>query len=366
MKINVVIVLPFFKTGGAEKMVSLLVSNLDKSRFEVTVICIFGQNQKTNMEKRIIAQGVRIEYLNKGLGFSIKTVLKVWKILNVIDPDLIHTHTSGCIYTAPWILFHKVKMLHTIHNMPVYEAENIRRYMMYILFHIRKAIPVAISKENQILTANYYHLAYQQIEMICNPVQTSIYRKTKRDNDSREIIRFINIGRLTKQKNQKILLTAMAEIHIQHPDICLTIVGDGPEKAELMKTTERFHMESYVIFTGDVEDVEKYLSESDIFILPSIYEGLPLSILEAMASGLPVIASNVGGIPDIVKENGILVSVNDVNGLIKAAQKLIDSPIIRQEMSFCSLALVKQFDISIIAEQYSKLYEKYAKIEVTR
>ena len=158
----------------------------------------------------------------------------------------------------------------------------------------------------------------------------------------------------------------MAEIHIQHPNICLTIVGDGPEKTELRKTTEKYNMESYVIFTGDVEDVEKYLSESDIFILPSIYEGLPLSILEAMASGLPVIASNVGGIPDIVKENGILVSVNDVNGLIKAAQKLIDSPILRQEMSSCSLALVKQFDISIIAEQYSKLYEKYAKIDVTR
>lgn len=357
--------LPFFGTGGAEKMVSLLASSLNLSKFEVKVICVFGQNRNTTMEKRILDRGIPIEYINKGLGFSIKAVCKVWNILDEFSPDLVHSHTSGCIYPTPWILFHRVKMLHTIHNMPVYEADRIRRCMMFILFHIKKAIPVATSTKNQVLTANYYHLRYQQIETIGNPVQIRIYRNTERKNDYRESIRFVNIGRLTKQKNQKILLLMMAAIHVRYPNIYLTIVGDGPEKAELVKTAGELNMDAYVRFTGEVENVEIYLSEADIFILPSIYEGLPLSILEAMASGLPVIASNVGGIPDVVKDNGILVPINDLNGLIEAAQKLIESPNLRQEMSFCSLELVKQYDVSIITEQYSQLYEKYVRTGVT-
>ena len=107
--------------------------------------------------------------------------------------------------------------------------------------------------------------------------------------------------------------------------------------------------------------MENYLCNADIFVMSSLYEGVPLSILEAMAAGLPVVSTDVGGIKDIVTDNGILVPSEDSLAMEEAILKLINNPSLREEKGKKSLLNVQKYDVKNIAEQYTKLYMKYSK-----
>ncbi|NMB93353.1 MAG: glycosyltransferase family 4 protein [Flexilinea flocculi] len=361
MKTHVAIILPYFKTGGAEKMAAMLASNIDLSRFVVTVICLYGKHQNTVFEKNIHSQGIPIIYLNKGLGFSIKAVWKMWRTLNQLKPDVIHSHLAACIYAAPWVLFHPVKMVHTIHNSPQYEGNIYRRIVLWFLFHTNRAIPIALSPQNKLMISQYFHIKELQVKIVRNPVQLNQYHAKKLNHQDQKSIRFINVGRLTRQKNQVFLLNAFKKLHNLYPNISLMIVGDGPEREELEKTVNRLQMRDSVVFTGEVEKIEDYLALADIFVLTSIYEGLPLSVLEAMASGLPIIASDVGGIRDIVEENGMIVPVNDESALIHAMAEQINNSQMREKMGELSHEMSKQYDISIITNEYEAIYLSVSK-----
>ena len=357
MKTCVVIVLPYFKTGGAEKMAAMLTSNLDLSQFVVTVLCVYGKQQDTVFEEDLISQGIPIFYLNKGLGFSSKAVWRMWRTLSQLKPDVIHSHLAACIYAAPWVFFHPVKMVHTIHTDPKHEGNIYRRIVLWFLFHTNRAIPVALSQLNQRMISKYFHISERKVKIIHNPIQLNKFHSEKRNNQDQKQIRFINVGRLTWQKNLIFLLDVFHKLHNFYPDISLMIVGDGPEREKLEKTVTRLQIDDSVVFTGEVQKIEDYLASADIFILTSIYEGLPLSILEAMASGLPIIASDVGGIRDIVKENGMIVPVNDEEALIQAMVQQINNLQMRKNMGELSLEMSKQYDISIITNEYETIYQ---------
>ena len=359
MKTRVAVVLPYFGNGGAENMVAHLVAHLDLKKVDVQVFCIFGKPQENHLEKEILSQGINIVYIGKGLGFSAKAVLQLYKELNKFKPDIVHTHLMGCMYAAPWVITHKVKMLHTLHSIP--QSENrykIRKFVTTILFRTRKGIPVAISEENRELIAKYYGMKKDKIEMANNPVVTKrYYHNTKRDED----ICLITVGRLSPEKNQKLLIKVINRLKNLYPTIKLIIVGDGEEKGNLELETVRYDVKENVIFTGRVVDVENYLCNADIFVMSSLYEGVPLSILEAMAAGLPVVSTDVGGIKDIVTDNGILVPSEDSLAMEEAILKLINNPSLREEIGKKSLLNVQKYDVKNIAEQYTKLYMKYSK-----
>ncbi len=353
--------MPYFQTGGAEKMAAMIASNLDLTRFIVTVICVNGKQQNTTCEETIYSRGIPIFYINKGLGFSFTAVCKLWALLNQVKPDIVHTHLAACLYTAPWILFHPVMMIHTIHTIPQYEGIIYRRIILFFLFQMNKAVPIALSQKNKTMISRYFRISEQKIEIIHNPVEINKFQLGKRNTLDQKKIRFINVGRLTKQKNQKFLLNVFKKLHDQFPDVSLLVVGEGPERENLEKFVSQSNLDADVVFTGNVENIEDYLTTADIFVLTSICEGLPLSMIEAMASGLPIIASDVGGISDIVKENGILVPSNDEKALWNAMTLLISNSIEREKMGMNSKTISNRFDISVIIKEYEKIFQKYAK-----
>ena len=358
MKIKVAVVLPYFGNGGAENMVAHLVSHLDLDQVNVQVFCIYGNAQKNHLEDEVRSHGVEIIYIGKGLGFSPSAVFKLYKALNKFKPDVIHTHLMACMYSAPWILLHRIKMLHTIHSIP--KAENnykIRRIVMTILYKIRKAVPVAISSENQRLIAEYYRLKIDSIEVVDNPVVTKKFYHNGYDN---EYIMLVTVGRLSKEKNQGLLIQVLANLVKEYPKIKLRIIGDGKERETLRQKATDLNLQSNIEFTGNVPDVENYLCDADIFVLSSLYEGVPLSILEAMAAGLPIVSTDVGGVKDIVTDNGILVNSGDVDAMTQAILKLIRDRTLRLKYGEHSLANVKKYDIENVSKHYIDLYKKYS------
>lgn len=257
---------------------------------------------------------------------------------------------------APWIFTHNVKMLHTIHNTPKFELIKSKQKVMAVMYKFHKAVPIAISNEIASMMVEEYKLSTEP-ELIYNPVDIARFDIEKKPHSG---LKIVNVGRLSVQKNQKLLIDAIKIVVGRHSDVCLTVLGDGPLRSELENYVKEKGLEKVVYLMGNVDNVEKYFSESDIFVLSSTYEGLPLVILEAMAAQLPIVSTNVGGVKDIVTDNGILVAPNSTEALAEALEKLVKDGGLRNMLGKNSIKNVQRFDSVIIANQYMELYEKYS------
>lgn len=357
MKKRVAVVLPYFGIGGAETMVSRLVSHIDLSAVSVEVICIYGKPLGNILEKAILDHGVRIKYIGKGLGFSPAAVLRLWKELSAYKPNVVHTHLSACVYCMPWILFHKQVMLHTVHSIPENELIKLKQIPMRFMYKLGKAVPVAISEEIKNRMISFYKLKTTP-EVISNPVDV---KRFAIDRQSHDHISIVTAGRLSKEKNQRFLIEVAGELYNEGEDIRLTILGDGPLKDELSSYVKESGLDEIVTLTGKVDNLEEYFALADIFALCSIYEGVPLVILEAMAASLPIISTDVGGIKDVLGDGGLFIPSGDKYAYKENLRALIHDEAMRAELGVKSHANVGDFDSSVIAGKYVDIYNKYSK-----
>lgn len=354
-KKKIAIVTGSLVTGGAEAMVAELATKLSKKKYEIKVICIYI-SVKSPIEKMLENSGVDVVFLNKTDGVNLHTFFKLKKILKEFNPDVIHTHLSGAIYSYPWVILSKYKMVHTLHTTPEKEFSARTQKLFKLLYIFNKAKLVTVSPENQIKAANHYSLDVKKVEMVFNPVDINRFDFLKNEERQRDF-QFINVGRQDTNKNQELIIKAFREVEKQYKNIKLVLVGDGEKNSFLKSLSEEFGLEEKITFTGIVEDPENYLKRSDVYIQSSNYEGLPLAVLEAMASGLAIISTDVGGLKDIVSDNGMLIEVNNVKALSRAMELLINDESILNQMKTNSKKNILKFDSSIMASKYSKIYD---------
>ena len=171
---------------------------------------------------------------------------------------------------------------------------------------------------------------------------------------------FLYSGRLVKGKGLELLLKAMVDVVKFNKDVMLVLIGDGELEDRLKDMVRVLMLKNFVRFDGLVENVHEYLNASDIFIFPSLSEGMPNSLLEAMACGLPVIASKIGGVVDVVEDgkSGILVEPGDISGLSTAMIRLLKDDGLRQRLGAeARKRIVEGFSIDKIADEYINLYK---------
>lgn len=353
---KIAVVLPGFDVGGTENMVANLVCNLNRKKYEVMVISLKAPTN-SYIQKRIEDSGIRVEYCNKKPGGDISVWFKMTKLLRQFKPDLIHSNMYPFLYTMPYLLTHRIHLVHTIHNKPVKEFKDKYKKVIRWLYKCGKATPVAISDIIKDEMLEIYPL--KTIECIYNPVEVEKFRNDRRYDGENTV--FINVARMMLQKNQSLLLDAFKYAADKDPKIKLVFAGDGELRPELESKVKKLGLEEKVVFLGSVSNVPDHLAASDVFILSSDYEGLPLSALEAMASGLPVISTEVGGMADIVTDNGILVKKGDYEALGKAMLELSQNRELREEYSRRSFENVKKYDVAHFTEKYEKVYEKYCR-----
>lgn len=168
------------------------------------------------------------------------------------------------------------------------------------------------------------------------------------------------VARLDLQKGFEYLLEAIAGLTNSHPDLRLVIVGEGPDQGAIQSMADRLNLTSRIIFAGQRGDMANVYAGFDIFVLPSLNEGLPMTVLEAMAASRPVIASKVGAIPTVVRdgETGLLVEPKDVVGLRAALDRLLSDPALSSRMAIQGHAWVRRhFTSDAMAENYLRMYE---------
>jgi L-malate glycosyltransferase len=203
----------------------------------------------------------------------------------------------------------------------------------------------------------------QKIDIIHNGIDTETFKPGKKNPVSEnKIIIIPGASRLTPRKGIDYLIKAFGKLSAKYPNLILKIIGDGNEKENLEKMVKELNLEEKVIFAGLVphEKVLAYYQEADIFVLPSLNEGMSNSMLEALSVGLPLVATDTGGTNEIIAENknGYIVKMKDSQDIADKLEKLIINPELRKKMGEFSHEKAQSLSWRNVAMDYHSLYEK--------
>lgn len=348
--------IPTLGVGGAELFVLRLSKQLMNQGHEVKVVSFYSKEHAMPVCRKAIEEyGIPVTYLNKhtGIDLSILRVLK--EKLDLYKPDIVHTHTLTGLYllVAKRLYGGEWKQFHTVHSLAQQELPCFHRAGMRYGYKKGHIVPIAISDAVKKSICQVYGLKERQVECIYNGVELDRFKPKAKQCCIDDRIKLIHVGSFTEVKNHALLIEAFARACGKvNKNLYLTLVGDGPLKIQIEQMVASRGLKEKVEFIGNTPDVARYLQAADIFIMPSRYEGLPLAMLEAMATGLPVIATAVGGITDIVKANGLLCHNGDADGLADAIVCLAQDNRLREQMGRLSVKESVKYDFVKTAQNY--------------
>ncbi|HCG76369.1 MAG: hypothetical protein CO162_02405 [bacterium (Candidatus Ratteibacteria) CG_4_9_14_3_um_filter_41_21] len=354
-KIKVIHLIEDLKIGGAERVVANIAEGLDKERYQISIWCLAGGGEIADELK---AKGIDLKILGIGNYHNPLNILKLILLLKKERFNIVHMHgyfatTIGRIAARISGIPILVTHLHTTHyNL---KLRNIIVDKILNLF-TQKIICVSEAVKKSFIDTE--DGAKGKFIVIYNGIDKKKYTLHQLD-DRREII--TTVSSLYPHKGHTHLLKAMKEVLTSFPRVRFWIVGEGPLKEKLKKEAINLEISSQVSFLGKRKDIPEILSQSVLFVLPSLREGLPLTILEAIAVGLPVIATEVGGIPEAVidKETGFLVPPENAEALAEAIINLLKNPKMMEEMGQKGRKIFEEkFTTQIMIGKLENLYQK--------
>lgn len=349
-------IIPDLRLAGAETMCANLCVALADLKHDVCVVSLY--NTQTAITRRLEASGIRVIYLNKRLGFDVSLFFKLFALFNKEKPEVVHTHIIASKYALPVSLLYGIKKrVHTIHSVAQREQSKLGRSINQLMFRLGGTTPVALSDEIQKTVCDVYGLDANKVPCVFNGVNLERCI-AKKDYSTSNRFTVVHVGRFMEVKNHELIVRAFSMFHQLHPDVCLKFIGDGELRPYILEQVTSLRLENSVEFLGMQSNVYPFLNEADVFILPSKYEGIPLSLIEAMGTGLPIIASAVGGIPDMVKdkESALLIQPKEEE-LVNALECLYRDKALREQLGVAAKARAHLFSSERMAAQYASIYQ---------
>lgn len=349
---TIIHVIPSLNVGGAETMMKNLV--IEQLHRDNAVVVVEFCKADTSIRKELEANGIEIISLDKKLGFDFSVIVKLRKLFKEKKPDVVHTHLHVLPYV--FLAFPKCQIVHTIHTIAEKERSGIAVYITRFIFHSSKVTPVAISEEIRKSISNFHHLPESQVPVALNGVSlTKYYRKENYDLGSE--VRIVHVGSLIPLKNHKLMIDVAEKLKNSNIQFTLECAGAGILHDNLQSIINNKGLNGCVKLVGLQSKINLFLKNADIFIFPSQYEGVPMSLIEAMASGLPIIASNVGGIPDMVSDGKNAVLINpSAEDLYSAIITVINNKELRKTIGEAAVIESKRFSSSAMCERYISIY----------
>lgn len=296
--------------------------------------------------------------------FLINNIIKVMKENNF---DIVHAHTEGGGLLLRLVIFcsrKNYKSIYTPHGMSFYKGSSL--FSQFIYKPIEKWIcskmdsNISINKEEydilnkwNINTARYTHGIGVDLSKFSS-YKSTIREELCIDNDS---IIITNVGELNKNKNQILLIKALSKI--KKENVCLLLCGVGELKEYLRQESIANGVSDKVIFLGYRNDINNILAGTDIFVFSSFHEGLPVAVMEAMASGLPVVCSKIRGNTDLIAQGigGFLFDPNDVDSLTENIHSLISNKELRRKMGNYNKEKIRLYSIDNVERELEDIYE---------
>jgi sugar transferase (PEP-CTERM/EpsH1 system associated) len=344
-------------TGGLENGLINIINRTPPDRYRHVIICLTNADDFAN---RITLPGVQVIQLHKPAGQNFRVFWDLWKTLRTLRPDVVHTRNLASLeMQLVTLLMPGIKRVHGEHGRDIHDLDGTNK--KYNL--LRKAMQpfvhryIAVSRDLLQWLKHTVAIPEKKVRQIYNGVDAGKFSPRQDDAQLGDLappgllpenaVVVGTVGRLAEVKNQQLLIEAVGYLFTKRPilrgTLRLVLVGDGPLKLQLVDRVKQLGLSDVVWFSGDRNDVPVLMQLMDIFILPSLAEGISNTLLEAMASGLPVIATSVGGNVELIEEgvNGRLVPVNNVVAMADALAELVDDPTLRQSMGEKGLALVR-------------------------
>lgn len=326
-------IIPHLASGGAERFTVDLCNELSV-RNEVTLLTFYSL-EKYGFYLSDLSENVKVISLNKKQGEFIRAFINVIKIINYFKPDVVHMHLNSILYCLPAIFFFKnIKFFMTIHNDAEKEADGFCGKMVRKLcFKTGSVVPITISPNSQRSFNEYYNLISSN--MIFNgrnvyKSKVAVSNSTKAEVDSCKQTStdrvIINLARINEVKRQVLLTRVVNRLYNEGYLFTLLIVGSKREE-HLVKEIDSFRC-PLVHMLGEKTNPLEYLKLSDAYCLCSSYEGMPISLIEALGMETVPVCTPVGGIADVVKDgyNGILTSGLFEDDLYIALKRFLDLP----------------------------------------
>ncbi len=353
---KIIHVITAFGIGGAEK---LLLNIINKQIREHDVYLVYLKPIDSlipNLDKRVV--------INQ-LPLSFTTVKKLSAYYNKVKPDIIHTHLGHADILGLWSARKTSALVFTtMHN--IYFKKNFldpiifKIYTFLLLKIVKKSrvISISTSVENHVLRT--LKLPKERSFLLYNAISSS---KSITQKSETEIITILFVGRLEKQKSIETLLKAIH--HLKNNNlkdvVQLVVVGDGKLKNKLKQCAHQLRIENLVKFKGQQKEVSQFYNAADIFILPSIWEGFGIVILEAFRAKLAVVSSNIEGPAELISdnENGLLFEPKNHIELAKKISLLIEDKTLRKSIAQKGYeTFTKKYHINTYVDKLNKLYVK--------
>lgn len=363
-------------TGGAEKHIHLLAKNLIRDGYAVKVVC---SNYKKLDEwcAEMKHDGIEIIRLRVSHKHDPRHYFQLKKLLKKHGPDLLHLHlwNPGACRYAFWAGGKKRPDIVTTEHDP-FPLHGLKKKFKKNALN-KTVHTITVSEANYGKMLEWYPELKNRMSVIHNGIDLDAFEKelihftTQEkqkirsrlfDAEPEEKI-LLTIAALHPRKGLKYLLQAMQKIIEQKNSTKLVVIGEGPEKKDLEKLAEKLKINGNVKFLGHQESIPRMLKSSDLFVLPSLKEAFGLVLLEAMAAQLPIIATNVGGIPEIIddRKTGILVEPKDSDALAQSILMLLNNKPLRDKLAFLGHHKVKEFGVQTMVEKTKKVYAEILK-----
>lgn len=355
--IKILQVMPEFGLAGAEIMCENLCSQIHKTPgFSVIVVSLY--NFRSPITDRLKKLGIKIIFLDKQKGLDFSIIWKLKRIMQEEQIDIVHTHLYMMQYAIPSAMLANVKnRVHTIHNIANKEVGWLARKFALIFYKFLNVVPVSISPLIRESVSIEYKLPLKKIKMIYNGINLEKCQ-IKSNYKINKTFNIIHIGRFNPQKNHIMILKALTQFKHLGYKFHVNFIGDGALLNECKKEVSLMGLKDNVSFLGLQENVYPYLNDADCFILPSNYEGMPISLIEAMGTGLPTIVTAVGGIPDMVEnEVSSIIIDNSSDELVNALIKIYTDEKLRNRLGVHAKSKSREFSIENMTAGYIKIYE---------
>jgi len=355
--------------GGLENGVVNLVNRMPAERYRQAVVCLAGFGRE--FRNRIRRDDVEVVSIDKQPGKDPAAYVRMWRTLRRLRPTIVHTRNLGTV-DMQWVAVAAgvPRRVHGEHGWEASDPQGLNPRSLRIRRACRPAVHryVPMSRDLADWLQSAVRVPGSRIRQAYSGVDTGRFRPATTSEIAARaagIVRIGTVGRLDPVKNHAALLKSVRAILDRRSELGtvlrVTIVGDGPQRAALESTTRELGLQGQVEFTGTRDDTADLMRTFDVFVLASMNEGISNTILEAMATGLPVLAARVGGNPELVVPDvtGLLYDPADGEGLTAGLTRYVDEPALRHAHGRVGRERVlASFSLESMIQRYIAIYDE--------
>jgi glycosyltransferase involved in cell wall biosynthesis len=353
------------EVGGSQRQITYLLGGLDRRQWQAELVFF---RKESFLVRDLRAQGIVVHHVPKRGRLDLRFVLAYAALLRRERYDLVHAFSlTAELWTlvAGWLARHRPPLVASIRGLYLDESERFWRIKRFILS--RSAAVIANARAGAVAAAKRAGVPVASIDVVPNgmvppeplpPGQRDILRQAIGAPPQRPFALFV--GRLVKEKNLACLMRALARIPAdQRPWVALA--GNGPLRGDIDAMREAAGLDADVRFLGERKDTAALMQSADFLVLPSSYEGMSNVLMEAMAAGCPVIASEVGGNPELVEDGvtGLLFPSDDADALAQCLQTMGSDHALRQRLSQQAAQVARQrYSVEQLVRSTTRVYER--------